>query len=314
MLKDRYLPLLAGTLAVLLLAGALTWPAPEPALAQLGNCPLAAQAQPTVTTANQAALQNARLTAQQKQALCLAADALERQNLALTLDLASALFPGSLGPVGPLATTDVTAHVQSPDSGLLFDATVGAATAGLSGSILANAGLVGYLRALTIDQPDPAFHAPVQPVTPPIVFPSPAPETNTAVAGAFESLLVNQVQALGVAQALVYSLRKAQGAAQAGNAQIQAQHLRAAGLYAVQLATLLNRETRQRLQMQGALLTESLPVSLGDPALIQALDGAAGALLQFGQAQGVVPPVFPPPFPPTVPVALPRAPSPPPAN
>jgi hypothetical protein len=168
-----------------------------------------------------------------------------------------------------------------------------------------------YLRSLTQDQPDPNFQPFVQPVTPPIVFPSPAPETNQAVSGAFESLLTNEVQAVGVAQALVYALRRAQGAAQAGQIQLSQQHLRAAGLYAVQLATLLNRESRQRLQVQQALATQSLPVSYGDPGVVQALDGAAIALVQFGQTQGVNPPVLPPPFPPSVPVSLPRPPAPP---
>jgi hypothetical protein len=300
----------AGALAALVAASGVSVPAPGGAQ-QIVNCPQ--QPAPTQQAGQQPIPQNARLTAQQRQSLCIAADALERHTAGLTLDLANALFPGAIGPAGPLTATDLAAHTQSPESGALFDATVGAATAGLSGSILANGALIGYLRSLTLDTPDPNFQPPVQPVVSPIVFPSPAPETNQAVAGAFESLLTNEVQAVAVAQALTYAVRRAQGAAQAGNTQISQQHLRTAGLLAVQLATLLNRETRQRIQVQQALLTQSLPVSYGDPAVAQALDGAAIALVQFGQTQGVQPPVPPPPFPPSVPVQLPRPPAPPPA-
>ncbi len=145
-----------------------------------------------------------------------------------------------------------------------------------------------------------------------MVFPSPSPETNQPVAASFQSLLANEVQAVGVAQALVFALRRAQGAAQAGQTQVSQQHLRTAGILSVQLATLLNRESRQRLQMMGALSTEQLPVYLGDPPLAQALDGAAIALVQFAGAQGIQPPVFAPPAPPMVPVTLPQPPPPPP--
>ncbi|HZS01503.1 MAG TPA: hypothetical protein VFE37_22495 [Chloroflexota bacterium] len=307
--------ILAGGAVALVLASSLSWAAPRPSEAQAiaTSCPVQTQSTTTGTSAQQAAVQAARLSVGQKQSLCLAADLLEQANFRLTLDLANALFPGSLGPIGPLSATDIGAHTQSPDNGALFDATVASAATGLSGSILAGAGLGGYLRELTIDNPDPNWQQPVQPVTPPMVFPSPSPETNVPVAASFQSLLTNEVQAVGVAQALVFALRRAQGAAQAGQTQVSQQHLRTSAILAVQLATLLNRESRQRLQMQGAFLTEQLPVYLGDPPLAQALDGAAIALVQFAAAQGVQPPVFAPPPPPSVPVALPQPPPPPPA-
>jgi hypothetical protein len=312
--------ILAGAAVALVLAGSVSWAAPHETQAQVTptSCPV--QNATTTTTgtgaqqaAQQAALQGARMSASQKQSLCLAADLLEQANFRLTLDLANALFPGSLGPIGPLSATDIGAHQQSPESAALFDATVASAATGLSGSILAGAGLAGYLRELTIDNPDPNWQQPVQPVTPPLVFPAPSGETNVPVAASFQSLLTNEVQAVGVAQALVFALRRAQGAAQAGQVQLSQQHLRTAAILSVQLATLLNRESRQRLQMQGAFLTEQLPVFLGDPMLAQALDGAAIALVQFAATQGVQPPVFAPPAPPMVPVALPQPPPPPPA-
>jgi hypothetical protein len=315
MTRRRSSRILAGGAVALVLVSSLSWAAPHPATAQTvaTSCPVQVQTTTSGTSAQQAAVQAARMSVGQKQSLCLAADLLEQANFRLTLDLANALFPGSLGPIGPLSATDIGAHTQSPDSGALFDATVASATTGLSGSILAGAGLGGYLRELTIDNPDPNWQQPVQPVTPPIVFPSPSPQTNVPVAASFQSLLTNEVQALGVAQAMVFALRRAQGAAQAGQTQVSQQHLRTSAILAVQLATLLNRESRQRLQMQGAFLTEQLPVYLGDPPLAQALDGAAIALVQFAAAQGVQPPVFAPPPPPTVPVALPQPPAPPPA-
>jgi hypothetical protein len=311
--------ILAGGAVVLVLASSLSWAAPRPAEAQnvVTSCPV--QAQPAATAgagaqqaAQQTAVQAARMNVGQKQSLCLAADLLEQANFRLTLDLANALFPGSLGPIGPLSATDIGAHSQAPEVAALYDATVASAATGLSGSILAGAGLAGYLRELTIDNPDPNWQQPVQPVTPPLVFPSPSPETNVPVASAFQSLLTNEVQAVGVAQALVFALRRAQGAAQAGQVQLSQQHLRTGAILAVQLGTLLNRESRQRLQMQGAFLTEQLPVYLGDQTLAQALDGAAIALVQFAQSQGVQPPVFAPPAPPMVPVTLPQPPAPPP--
>jgi hypothetical protein len=311
--------ILAGAAVALVLAGSVSWSAPRSTQAQVTatSCPV--QAAPAAATgagaqqaAQQAAIQAARLSASQKQSVCLAADLLEQANFRLTQDLANALFPGSLGPIGPLSATDIGAHQQSPEIAALFDATVASAAIGLSGSILAGAGLAGYLRELTIDNPDPNWQQPVQPVTPPLVFPAQAPETNLPVAQSFQSLLTNEVQAVGVAQALVFAFRRAQGAAQAGQAQVSQQHLRTAAILSVQLATLLNRESRQRLQMQGAFLTEQLPVFLGDPLLAQALDGAAIALVQFAATQGVQPPVFAPPAPPMVPVALPQPPPPPP--
>jgi hypothetical protein len=304
--------ILAGAAVALVLAGSAPAAAPNQAQAQatITSCPVQAAPAAAGAAAQQAAIQAARMTAGQKQSLCLAADLLEQANFRLTQDLANALFPGSLGPIGPLSATDIGAHTQSPDNGALFDATVASAATGLSGSILAGAGLGGYLRELTIDNPDPNWQQPVQPVTPPMVFPAPSAQSDLPVVTAFQSLLTNEVQAVGVAQALVFALRRAQGAAQAGQVQLSQQHLRTGAILSVQLATLLNRESRQRLQMQGAFLTEQLPVYLGDTQLAQALDGAAIALVQFAATQGVQPPVFAPPLPPMVPVTLPQPPAP----
>src|SRR5436190_23986783 len=101
MRKTLYSPLLAGTAAAVLLASVGPWAVPGPAVAQVqvANCPLQAQvAVAGQTTANQAQIQAAQLTPQQKQSLCLAADQLERLNMSLTIDLTSALFPGTIGP------------------------------------------------------------------------------------------------------------------------------------------------------------------------------------------------------------------------
>jgi hypothetical protein len=287
---------------------------PAPALAQGSNCPLQqATTTPTTTAATAAQAQNLRFTPQQKQVLCQAAEALERHTLALTLDLTSALLPGTLGPVGPLATADFAAHTISTETGSLFDVTLGAATAGFAGSTLFNASLVGYLRAMLDDNTtDANYTAPAQPITPAFVFPSVSAETNPPVAVTFRALLVNEAQAVGAAQALVHALRRARGAAAAGNATFQVQHLRAAGLHASQLALLLGREPPLRLDVQGALLTERLPAALGDPALVGALQAASQVLFQFAATQGVVGPVPPPPLPANVPVTLPQPPPPPP--
>ena len=167
---------------------------------------------------------------------------LERQNLGFSRDVSSALLPGTLGPVGPLAVTDIVAHNANPDSAARFDQTMAAATSGLAGTILLTSGLDGYLRALVDDSSESNFTEIVQPSPPPFVFPSASADTNLPVAGTFRALLVNESQAVGVAQTLLYSLRRARGAAAANNALAQAQQLRAAGLAAAQLATLLSRE------------------------------------------------------------------------
>jgi hypothetical protein len=144
--------ILAGTSVLLALASAVAWVGPHPAQAQAISCPQQTQTTTTgSTTTTTTTGQAVRLNPSQKQALCLAADQLERHNISLTVDLTSALFPGSAGPVGPLSMTDIAAHTSTPAAASIFDATVGAAATGLSGSILANAALVGYLRALTQD-------------------------------------------------------------------------------------------------------------------------------------------------------------------
>ena len=89
---------LAGAAALLLAIGSAAWPAPPPAAAQGTSCVLqVTQPVPTpVPGSNPALAQNLRLTPQQKQAVCQAAENLERQNLALSRDLSSALLPGTL--------------------------------------------------------------------------------------------------------------------------------------------------------------------------------------------------------------------------
>src|SRR5712692_3705134 len=120
MYQRRHLLGLVSTVAVVLLCTSVVWPATAPAQAQVqvsNACVvLSVQAAPTPTT-GQALPQTARLSVQQKQVLCLAAENLERQNQAMNLDLVSALLPGTLGPVGPLAVTDVMAHLTNPDTG-----------------------------------------------------------------------------------------------------------------------------------------------------------------------------------------------------
>ena len=299
---------------VLLLLGSVGAAGPRPAVAQVVTCTIPAQPASTSTAStSQSTVQGPTLTAQQKQALCQAAEHLERHSLALTADLASALVPGTLGPTGPLALADVLAHTASPSAGTTFDLTVGATTSGLAESLLISAGLVGYLRALTHDATDSNFTAVAQPVPPPFVFPGPGRETNLPVATTFQDLLINESQALGVSQTLLLSLRRARAAASAGNTTFQTQQRNAAALSAAQLATLLSREAQLRLNVQGALQTEGLPVVMGDPALVAALQGAAQLLAQFAATQGAALPVPPPPLPPAVPVVLPPPPSPPPS-
>ncbi len=307
-------PRVAAGAALLLALGAAVWRAPGPVAAQGTSCVLqVTQPTPTPVPGTSATAQNLRLTLQQKQALCQAAENLERQNLGLGRDLSSALLPGTLGPTGPLAFTDVVAHTANPDSGAKFDVTIAAATSGLAGTVLLNTSLAGYLRALLDDSSDSSFTDIPQPSPPPFVFPSVSSDTAPPVAVTLRALLVNESQAVGVVQTLLYSLRRARGAAAAGNTTFQAQQLRTAGISAGQLAALLTLETPLRLDAQGALgATQGLPTILGDPALATALQAAAQSLGQFAVSQGVPLPTPPPPLPATVPVALPPPPPPPP--
>src|SRR3712207_2383441 len=200
--KQYWMRGLAGLLTGSLLLAALLTGAPPPAQAQATNCtfPTTVTATPTTTTAAAtAAAQSVRFNAQQKQALCQAAEALERQNVAVAQDLSSALLPGSLGPVGPLAITDLLAQRGGPEASAAFTQTVAATAAGFSSSISLNGGIVGYLHALTEDSIDTNYQVVMQPVIPPVVFPSVAPETNVPVAATFQTLLVNESQAFGTA-------------------------------------------------------------------------------------------------------------------
>jgi hypothetical protein len=305
---------LAGAAALLLAIGSATWPAPPPAAAQSTSCVLqVTQPVPTpVPGSNPALAQNLRFTPQQKQTLCQAAESLERQNLALSRDLSSALIPGTLGPTGPLAFIDVAAHNAGPEGGAKFDVTVAAATSGLAGTVLLNTSLAGYLRALLDESSESSFTEVPQPSPPPFVFPSVSADTAPPAALTLRALLINESQAVGVVQTLLYSLRRARGAAAAGNSAIQAQQLRAAGISAGQLAALLTLETPLRLDAQGALgTTQGLPAILGDPVLVASLQAAAQSLGQFAVSQGVPLPAPPPPLPATVPVTLPPPPPPP---
>jgi hypothetical protein len=313
MRRHRFLVPLTASLALLLLGSSLLWATPPAAVAQSTTCVV--QQTPTVSTVATTAATSAanlRLTPQQKQALCQAAENLERQNLGLSRDLSSALLPGTLGPTGPLAFTDVAAHTSSPELGARFDVTLAAATSGLAGSIMLSSALAGYLRALVDDSTDSNFTEVPQPSPPPFVFPSIGPDTNPPVAVTFRTLLVNESQTVGVLQTLLASLRRARGAAAAGNTALQAQQLRAAGLSAAQLATLLAREPLLRADVQGAMAaTEGLPTFMGDPALVASLQGAAQAMAQFALSQGASLPAPAPPLPATVPVVLPPPPPPP---
>ncbi|MBI3461392.1 hypothetical protein HY009_10735, partial [Candidatus Acetothermia bacterium] len=98
-------------------------------------------------------------------------------------------------------------------------------------------------RKLAADPPDPNYTEIAQPVTPPFTPITTQDPTLQKFVDAFNALLLNQAQTIGLDEALLHAMERAQGAYQAHDAFWQFQQLNAAAQFASQLATLLKAQT-----------------------------------------------------------------------
>lgn len=141
----------------------------------------------------------------------------------------------------------------------------GLATAG----ICALAALVAKQAA---DPPDPNFMVIAQPIIPSFPPVLVEPGITQAEADAWNALLDNLTQAIGVGDALLKSVERAQGAAQAGNVFWETQQTQLAAGFALQYATLLNAQPTLRINLQDALQAagfSSIPITETDVSNFQ---------------------------------------------
>ncbi|HKF54664.1 MAG TPA: post-COAP-1 domain-containing protein [Blastocatellia bacterium] len=113
--------------------------------------------------------------------------------------------------------------------------------------------LSGLLNQLALDPSDPNFTVIAQPVTPSFQQVVAGGSVTQAEADSINALLTNLTQAIGLAQATITSINRANGAADAGNSFWETQQLQAAAQYAQQLSSLLGAEPVLRANMVAAL-------------------------------------------------------------
>lgn len=130
------------------------------------------------------------------------------------------------------------------------------------GAVMILTGVVGggisaYLGYLAKDPPDPNYTEIALPVTPatsrqPIL---PGDGVTEAQADAFNALIENDQQGIGLARAMLTSFDRASGARAAGNSYWVNRQLQAARLYSGQLADILDAQPQLLANLQQALLT-----------------------------------------------------------
>jgi hypothetical protein len=109
------------------------------------------------------------------------------------------------------------------------------------------------LRALEDDPPDPNFATIGQPTPAPRLKVSPGRKLPARVARAVNALTENGAWLAGYLDALVTSINRAQGAANAGNASLQSAQTAAAGRDALLAAQALDTDGRLRARLAKAL-------------------------------------------------------------
>jgi len=127
--------------------------------------------------------------------------------------------------------------------------------------------LSGLLNQLALDPSDPNFTVIALPVTPPFEHVVAGGSITQAEADSINALLTSLTQSIGLAQAAITSINRANGAADAGNTFWETQQLQAAAQYAQQLSSLLGAQPVLRANMVAALQAanfEPLAVSVSD--------------------------------------------------
>src|SRR5215467_2278940 len=113
--------------------------------------------------------------------------------------------------------------------------------------------LSGLLNQLALDPSDPNFTVIAQPVTPSFQQVVAGGSVTQGEADSINALLTNLTQSIGLAQATITSINRANGAADAGNSFWETQQLQAAAQYAQQLSSLLGTQPVLRANMVAAL-------------------------------------------------------------
>jgi hypothetical protein len=144
--------------------------------------------------------------------------------------------------------------------------------------ILPEKAKLSFLRKLAADPPDPNYRALEQPSFPPVQAIVAGPGFSPATAEAYTAKGINDAQVIGLARALLRSVERAQGAANAGDALWVQQQQAAAGRYAAQLAAALENEAVLRVRLRDALVLDGFLAPPPTPAEVL-----------FTQARGIAP-------------------------
>ncbi len=145
-------------------------------------------------------------------------------------------------------------------------------------AVAANAAAVAVL-----DPPDPNFMVFAVPNSPLFTPIAPSPGVTQEAADALNALLNNQTQTLGLMDAWLASIERAQGAAVAGDDSFEAQQLQAAAQFSTELADLFEAEPALTANAQAALLNggfSPIPITSSNIAAFQA-DVAVNGLSSF---------------------------------
>src|SRR5215471_17629092 len=113
--------------------------------------------------------------------------------------------------------------------------------------------LSALLNRLALDPSDPNFTVIALPVTPAFEQVVAGGSVTQAEADSINALLTNLTQSIGLAQAAITSINRANGAADAGNSFWETQQLQAAAQYAQQLSSLLGAQPVLRANFVAAL-------------------------------------------------------------
>jgi len=116
-----------------------------------------------------------------------------------------------------------------------------------------------HLNNLSNDPPDPDYTSIIQPASLKYQPVSVSITVTANVANAFNALLANQAQAAGLAQAILITNNRADGAMEAHDAGWEQKQMQAAATYATQLAALLASQPQLLVNLQTALSANGFP-------------------------------------------------------
>ncbi len=119
--------------------------------------------------------------------------------------------------------------------------------------------LSAKLNELALDPVDPNFTQIAVPITPPFTPLVVEPGITQGEADSFNALLTNQTQAIGLVNAIITSINRAQGASEAGNTVWENKQMAAASKYALELNKLLDAQNALRANVKNALLAAGFP-------------------------------------------------------